>query len=218
MIHLKKSKNVPPSLAVEKQKASGTYRMDDVLNQLKTDFKNKCYICETKDLTSLNVEHFMAHEGDIDLKFDWNNLFLSCVHCNNLKSNKFNNLLNCTSEEYNVDERIKYVCMPFRFMEIEPLDDEAKTIETVRLLQDVYNGTTPLKKLESSNLMKSVWAELNKLIDLIQEYYCSEEGESREYLTALLRNRLSRASAYASIKRWYVKESPVLGDLVFLFD
>lgn len=218
MIHLKKSKNVPPSLVVEKRKASGTYRMDDVLSQLKTDFKNKCYICETKDLTSLNVEHFIAHEGNIDLKFDWDNLFLSCAHCNNLKSNKFNNLLNCTSEEYNIDERIKCVCTPFRFMEIEPLDDDAKTIETVRLLQDVYNGTTPLKKLESSNLMKSVWAELNELIDLIQEYYCSEVGESREYLTILLRNRLSRASAYASIKRWFVKESPVLADLVILFD
>ena len=44
MIHLPKSQPAPVSLATEKTKASGRYNCEDVLLQIQTDFKNKCYL------------------------------------------------------------------------------------------------------------------------------------------------------------------------------
>ena len=66
MIHLPKSQPAPVSLATEKTKASGRYNCEDVLLQIQTDFKNKCYICESKEPKAINVEHFVPHRGDIE--------------------------------------------------------------------------------------------------------------------------------------------------------
>lgn len=40
-----------------------------------------------------------SHKGNLDLKFDWDNLFLSCKHCNNTKGDRFDNILNCMDED-----------------------------------------------------------------------------------------------------------------------
>jgi len=80
MIYFEKSQPAPECLEKEKSKKSGNYKCAGVLKRLKDDFKNKCYICESKAPTTINVEHFKSHQGDSDLKFDWNNLFWSCGH------------------------------------------------------------------------------------------------------------------------------------------
>ena len=98
MINIKRSYPAPSSLEREKVKKSGKYNLQDVIDMLDVDFKSKCYLCEIK-ATAFEVEHLVAHENNIDLKFDWDNLFLSCRHCNNIKSNKFNNILYCTKED-----------------------------------------------------------------------------------------------------------------------
>lgn len=78
MVYLEKSQPAPDCLETEKAKAYGDYKCKNVLERIKTDFKNKCYLCEYKEPVAINVEHFRPHEGDKDLKFDWNNLFWSC--------------------------------------------------------------------------------------------------------------------------------------------
>ena len=75
MVFQEKSQPAPPCLAKEKQKATGDYKCGDVFERTKTDFKNKCYICENKEPITINIEHFRPHKGDKKLKFDWNNLF-----------------------------------------------------------------------------------------------------------------------------------------------
>jgi uncharacterized protein (TIGR02646 family) len=96
MIYIQKSQPAPECLAQQKD-----YKCGDVIPRLKADFHNKCYLCEDKGITSINVEHFIPHRGDKNLMYDWDNLFYSCGHCNNTKLAipKFNNILNCT--EYN---------------------------------------------------------------------------------------------------------------------
>ncbi|MCP5046806.1 MAG: HNH endonuclease, partial [bacterium] len=83
-----------------KEKSRRRLQMRGVLERVKRDFKNKCYICEYKEPPSINIEHFLPHRGDKDLKFDWDNLFWSCAHCNNTKGDKFDNILNCTNPEH----------------------------------------------------------------------------------------------------------------------
>ena len=83
MLYFEKSQPAPDCLEQEKLKKNGDYKCGDVLDRLKADFKNKCYICERSKPQSINVEHFRPHCGDRDLKFSWNNLFWACSHCNN---------------------------------------------------------------------------------------------------------------------------------------
>ena len=64
------------------------YRSGIVFQMLVEDCHDKCYICEDSVHTAPNVEHRIPHNGDIALKYDWNNLFLACSHCNNTKLNK----------------------------------------------------------------------------------------------------------------------------------
>jgi len=75
-------------LAIEAEKTSGSYEKEDVVAQLKKDFHNKCYICEIDKLQDPQVEHLRPHKNGKykDKKFDWNNLFWSCGHCNNVKN------------------------------------------------------------------------------------------------------------------------------------
>lgn len=91
----------------EREKLSGNYNQPEVLDALKLIFNSKCYICENKKITSYNIEHLRPHkELNIDLKFNWNNLFLVCGHCNNIKSARYENILDCT--EVDVDECISF--------------------------------------------------------------------------------------------------------------
>jgi len=89
MIYFEKSEPAPKCLAEEKEKERGDYKCGSVLERLKQDFKNKCYICEAARPQSINVEYLRPHRGDKELKFGWGNLFWSCAHCNNVKLDGF---------------------------------------------------------------------------------------------------------------------------------
>ena len=65
------------SLKSEKVKPSGTYNTPEVNDALQEMFAHKCYLCEQKGLKSIQIEHLVPHHDDIDLKFDWNNIFLA---------------------------------------------------------------------------------------------------------------------------------------------
>jgi len=96
MINVIRSQPAPTCLSIEKKKKNGDYKCAEVLKRLIIDFKNKCYICEQNEPTTINIEHLKPHKGNKELKFDWNNLFLSCGHCNNVKSLKYENIIDCT--------------------------------------------------------------------------------------------------------------------------
>ena len=75
-----------------------SYNTEHVNQALQEVFHGKCYICENKEATSYQIEHLIPHRGDKKLKYDWNNLFWVCAHCNNIKSDKYEPILNCTTE------------------------------------------------------------------------------------------------------------------------
>ena len=89
MVKIERSFPAPESLAKEAKKATGKYDRPDVIERLKRDFHNKCYICEMKELQDPNVEHLLPHKNGryLERKFDWENLFWSCGHCNGIKNN-----------------------------------------------------------------------------------------------------------------------------------
>lgn len=70
MVKCERTFPVPKSLAQRK-----SYNDADVFAALSKIFNNKCYICELQDLQDGVVEHLISHKGNLDLKFDWENLF-----------------------------------------------------------------------------------------------------------------------------------------------
>lgn len=193
----------------EKQKNNGTYNTEEVLDALKLVFNNKCYICENKKITSYNIEHLRPHRNvDKDLKFKWENLFLSCSHCNNIKSDKFHNILDCT--EVDIDELISFRKHGnFSWdekIEILSLKKSSKVNETVELLNKVYEGTTAMKKLECLNIKKELRKEIQKFINAINEYE-ETDGEDKEDAKALINKELRSNSPFAAFKRWIVRDN-----------
>ena len=193
----------------EREKISGNYNQPEVLDALKLIFNSKCYICENKKITSYNIEHLRPHkELNIDLKFNWNNLFLVCGHCNNIKSDRYENILDCT--EVDVDEYIS-----FRkegnfswneYIEIKSIVNSVEVEETIDLLKKVYNGTTAMKKMESVNIKKELRNEIIKFINVINEYW-DAEGEDKEDAKYLIIRELKSSSPFAAFKRWMVRDN-----------
>ncbi len=219
MIFHPKTKTPPSCLEKEKQKVNGSYNCPGVLELLKKDFKNKCYICENKAPHSINTEHFIPHKGDKDLKFDWNNLFYCCAHCNNTKLAKpqFDSILNCTIESEEVDRKIKYHIHPFPKEQavITALSGEAKVNNTVSLLLEVYNGTTPLKKIESGNLRSKLLKEIRSFQDLLFKFYDDIYNEKeRLFFKDQIARELRASSGFTAFKRWILRDNDMTEDFV----
>ncbi|WP_299135224.1 HNH endonuclease [uncultured Tenacibaculum sp.] len=213
MVYFEKTQPGPNCLEVEKLKVNGDYKCENVLELIKDDFKNKCYICEYKEPVTINVEHFRPHEGNNELKYSWDNLFWSCSHCNNTKLAKYGNILNCTDINDEVEKKLKYIFKPFPFekVEIVELDNSVETIQTKNLLLEVYNGTTKLKTIESSNLRNKLLNEIMNFQELLCDYFSDTNTlEDKEYYLIKIKGHLNRGSNFTAFKRGIILDNEVL--------
>ncbi len=207
MINTKKTFPAPTCLEREKQKVKGDYKCGKVLEILKQDFYNKCYLCEDQP-TSINVEHFEPHQGDKNKKFDWQNLFFVCAHCNNIKLDRYNTndnnrLLNCTNHEHDVENWLKceMVHFPQKAVKITALRNEKIVHNTAQLLNEVYNGTTPQKKMEADNLKDKLQTEIIQFQEMLIGYIeASTDTEKSLYLNHIQKS-LEIASVFTAFKR-----------------
>ena len=216
MVFFEKSQPAPVSLT-----SRTSYREEDVIERLESDFKNKCYICGSKNPVSINVEHFIPHRGNEELKYEWNNLFYSCSHCNNTKEMLERNtikgaILNCTCEDDKVDERISYRVNSFPELKVliekvSPVDEtfEERVNNTIVLLKAVYDGyNTPIKKREAANLRLCLMNEIIIFQKLLIKLSSSKVDS--EQIKEQIEKELSNESAFTAFKRWIVKDSSVL--------
>ncbi|MCU0286715.1 MAG: HNH endonuclease [Acidobacteria bacterium] len=215
MINIIKSTPPPQCLEKEKNKVNGDYKCCEVLERTQTDFKNKCYLCELKEPTSINVEHFIPHRGDKNLKFDWYNLFWSCPHCNNTKLDKikYENILNCTNPDHDVENWLKYEMKPLtgEMVKIIPIKEDEIVDNTSTLLLAIYNGATRLKKIESANLRKALLKEINDFQEQLLGYKnMNENGGEKEFYLEKIKEHLRKSSAFTAFKRWIIKEDSFL--------
>jgi len=222
MVYFEKSQPAPECLEIEKLKVSGTYNCRNVLFRLQSDFKNKCYICENKGLTSINIEHFVPHKGNVDLKFDWNNLFFACSHCNNIKLAKYENIINCCDPISLINERLRYNfdAFPFESVHVEPLDQNADTIETANLLNEVYEGTTIMKTLESANLRDKILDEVIDFQVLIRDYVQAKDNLMlRSNLLPKIVGHVLKSGYFTAIKREKILKNEFLkNEFIQYFD
>lgn len=202
-----KAEKAIESLRREKAR-SGSYNTPEVNAALREMFHGKCYICENKQITSYQIEHLVSHRGNADLKYDWNNLFLACVHCNNTKLDKYEPIIDCTKE--NVEALIAFRRTGYfgtdEKLLFEKLDDRIEVENTIKLLQEVYYGSTPQKKMESTILRRMLRKEFSAFKEYVREYHEAED-EEKEDLKYLLQKELRDSSPFAAFKRWLIRDN-----------
>ncbi len=204
-----KSRKAIESLEEQKTKGkSGTCNTPEVNSALQEMFFGKCYICERKGLEAMEIEHIVPYRDNLDLKYDWNNLFLACRHCNNTKGAKYDPILDCTEDE--VDKKIAfrktgYFGKDEKFV-FDILEQTEKTINTQKLLENVFYGSTPQKEMESKVLRKDLRKELSKFKNQVREYKEAEEWE-KDDLRCLMKRELSAKSEFAAFKRWLIRDN-----------
>ena len=209
------SPEVLEKLAEEKSKSNGTYNIPEVVDALKEEFHDKCYICEQKNIKSINIEHFKPHKGsNKELMFDWNNLYYACGHCNNLKLAKYDDILDPGNPEEDVEESIHYG-MPILHkraqVEITACIDNEKAHNTVELLNYVYNGKTAIKDIEAVNIKNDLVKELVQFTSWLREYDDDElEEDEKDCLKRNIRKGLNAKSAFTAFKRQIVKDTNYL--------
>ena len=184
------------------------YRDGPNFTAIVEDCCGKCYICENDNATTLNVEHRIPHRGDENIKYDWQNLFLSCGHCNNIKWDRYDNIIDptqcdpedCIALSLTTTELIENVL-------IEALINDDRVLQTVDLLGLVYNGgTTALKDLESAHLRNMLSFSLVRFLQYIEGY----RKEPELGYDAVIKKEISRSSAFAAFKRGIVRNDTEL--------
>lgn len=201
----------PPASLADKKSWTGS----DVLQLLRKAFYDKCYICETKDPLSLNVEHFDAHQDDIEKMYDWQNLFLACARCNNFKRHLYNNLINCTDSSLDVLRLIRHAppITPYvKTVLIEATNADPKTIQTATLIQKIFtDDNTGNKDITGTYLRKKVYKRYAQLLSYINTYIDDDALDS-EKKDAILRikNLMSKKQEYSAFLRWAILDSPEL--------
>ena len=206
MIKVERSQPAPESLAVEAQKKDGQYNRPDVTERLRHDFHDKCYICGIQGLQDPVVEHRLPHKNGLyhDRKFDWNNLFWSCGHCNGVKNRgKYDEgIIDCCARdpegllEFEWDEKNVSVSA------VNPNDAEAKL--TAELLYEVFNvRNTGTRVITSRVRFNSLLEQMNIVIKALDKY---KEHPELKHNQRMLRAHLQRESAFAEFKRAYVSK------------
>lgn len=214
MIKIDKNSTAPASLALERDNANGSYTCEDVIQQLNEDFYGKCYLCEIKPLQSIQVEHLIPHRGDKQLKFDWNNLFLSCPHCNSVKNkNKFyNRILNCctTNPEDEIEQQFTE-----GHVDVSSKNQNEKAIMTAELLQECFEScNTGIRILESQVRIDELSATMNLLYRQLNAYKKNSKGRSLRALQGMLEKSYKFAGFTRTYVRMHLDDYPGLAPFV----
>lgn len=218
MVKIERTLPAPESLAIEAKKASGKYDKPDVVEQLRKDAHDKCYICEMKGLQDPVVEHLLPHKDGKypDRKFDWNNLFWACGHCNGVKNQqKYDEgVIDC----YNQDpEELMEFRLTGEAVEVNAKDAaDTKAVLTAMLVREVFNlRNTGMRIYKSEMRFQELNKEMNKLYDNLEEL--RKNPDSRVTLRKL-KAILKRESAFAAFKRNYIRDNkerfPQLGTYI----
>ncbi len=206
MVKIERSYPAPESLAKEAKKVNGSYNKPDVVEQLRNDFHNKCYICEMKDLQDPNVEHLLPHKnGEYpERKFDWENLFWSCSHCNGVKNNpKYREgILDCCKHD-------PEVYFSFQLQEDEVAvgmenPDDAVQQRTALLVTETFSiKNTGMRTYTSAERLKLLQKEMNKLYQQLEKM---RETPNSKITVQIIQSMLRRESAFAAFKRCYIRK------------
>lgn len=206
MVKIERSFPAPESLAEEAEKANGKYDKEDVIERLQKDFHNKCYICEMKGLQDPNVEHLLPHKNGKypERKYDWENLFWSCGHCNGIKNNgKYDEgIIDCCKQdpERHLNFRLKDNDVD---VEVSDTEDELQK-RTASLVMETFSlKNTGMRTYTSDERLRLLQQEMDILYKQLEKI---RKNPDSKMIKKALCSLLKREAAFAAFKRCYVRE------------
>lgn len=208
MVKIERSFPAPASLETESRKKSGgSYSEQDVIQRLKEDFHNKCYICEMKDLQDPEVEHLLPHKNGRypERMFDWNNLFWACGHCNKVKNQaKYDEgIIDCCKQD--PEELVSFRLQGTDVIVEAKNESDSRAVLTATLVEEVFHlKSTAMRDYKREMRFQELNREMNLLYDNLEEM--EQNPESRAVMRKL-RALLRKESGFAAFKRDYVREN-----------
>lgn len=206
MVKIKRFFPAPESLAEEAKKTNGKYDKEDVIERLRKDFYDKCYICEMKELQDPNVEHLLPHKNGKypERKYDWENLFWSCGHCNGIKNNgKYDEgIIDCCKQD---PERYLHFRLKDTDVDVEVSDTEDELQKrTAALVMETFSlKNTGMRTYTSDERLRLLQQEMNKLYKQLEKIRKNPDSKT---IKKTLCGLLKREAAFAAFKRCYVRE------------
>lgn len=207
MVKIERTPTPPASLAIESKKENGSYTSEDVISQLKQDFHAKCYLCELKDLTDIQVEHLLPHHNRKikERVFDWNNLFYSCPHCNNIKKSGIydGKILDCCKVDPELLLDHIYQEGKVHVNAHDPSTQDEMVLRTAELLENCFEkNNTGIRIVQCQERVKRLAETMDTLYKTLEAL--KKQPESDRYLCAL-RGMISREYKFAGFVRYYVR-------------
>ena len=207
MVKIERTPTPPASLAIESQKAHGIYNSEDVIFQLKQDFHSKCYLCELKNLTDIEVEHLLPHYNRRikERVFDWNNLFYACPHCNSIKNNSIydEKILDCCKVDPECLLDHIYQNGKVHVRAHDPSTQDETVLRTAELLENCFEkNNTGIRIVQCQERVNRLAEAMNALYKTLEAL--KKEPSSKRYLCAL-RGMISREYKFAGFIRYYVR-------------
>ena len=205
MIRIQRSYPAPPSLALEARKANGTYNLPDVAEQLRKDFFDKCYICEIKPVTDPEIEHRLPHKNNAipGRKFNWDNLYWSCRHCNSVKAQgKYDagilDCCKCDPEDY-----LKHELRESAVSVSAVTTSNREAMLAAELVSESFNlKNSGIRIAASQARLNELRKEMGKLYAALERYMKNPKSRLNwKNIQVLLR----KEGAFAAFKRYYVK-------------
>lgn len=206
MVKVERNLPAPDSLAIEAKKANGSYREKDVIDSLRIVFHDKCYICELKGLQDPEVEHLLPHKGGKypERKYDWNNLFWSCGHCNRVKNKEIYDvgIIDCCRQDPEALLRL-YLIEDDVYVEAFDKNDE-KVVLTANLIEETFNlRNTGIREAECDYRIKALMESMNIFYRELEKYMDDPDSNKNK---RMMQSLLSRESAFAAFKRGFIRE------------
>jgi hypothetical protein len=112
-------------------------------------------------------------------------------------------LLNCTYPEHKVENWLKYEMLHFPKKEVKIIARKNEKIvhNTVKLLNEVYNGTTPQKKMEADNIKDKLQQELIQFQEMITGFLEADTPNEKEIYRNQIKKKLEKSSVFTMFKQ-----------------
>ena len=201
MVKIERTPAVPKSL---EGKTSGSYDTWEVRALLKSDSRNKCYLCERKPPHTPEIEHLRPHENGKypALKYAWSNLFYSCRHCNLVKKAERYavDVLDCCEDE---PESVIHQSIKNQHVCVTPIVDTNVAKNTAQLVEDCFEkNNTPARLDECQEMFNALMQVMTVLYKKLLAY----RKAPTEALLAELAGMLDREYEFAGFTRTYVRD------------
>jgi len=209
-----------------------TYNDKKIVEIIKYDFYNLCYLCEERSPRHTQTDHYLPQKFYPDEENTWENLFYICEKCNNIKQATFNKsveteILNCCKDDV---ENIISLSFNFRDEKIEiiVLQNSIKSKNTKILLEKIYNGIGS-ESNKYLDLQEEIKAKIEMFNQLLYEYEHINANDikaiKKETIIKFIRKETNRGKiesfdflGFVSFKRQIIKNNPKFEHFKQYFD